>query len=144
MTLVIRDASAADVPAILALFNSHVRDTTAIWRDREVDLADRMAWFEDRRRQGFPGLVAEEAGGWLGFASYGPFRTGSGYDGTVENSVYVAPEAQGRGVATQLMDALLAHARAGGRKVMVAGIGLPNDASVRLHRKAGFVEAGIL
>jgi phosphinothricin acetyltransferase len=144
MNLAIRDATPNDLPSILALFNHHVRETTAIWRDREVDLADRTAWFEDRQRQGFPVLVADAAGEFLGFASYGPFRTGSGYDGTVENSVYVAPDAQGRGVASALMEALIAHARAAGRRVMVAGIGLPNDASVRLHLKCGFTDAGAL
>ncbi len=108
MTIVVRNASTADVPHILAQFNRHVRETTAIWRDREVDLKDRMAWCEDRWRQGFPVLVAEDDGAFLGFASYGPFRTGSGYDGTVENSVYVVPEAQGRGVASRLMEALIA------------------------------------
>jgi L-amino acid N-acyltransferase len=142
--MIIRDATREDLTQVLALFNLHVRETTAIWREREVDLADRTAWFDGRLAGGFPVLAAEEDGRFLGFASYGPFRVGSGYDGTVENSVYVAAHAQGRGVASRLMEGIVAHARAAGRSVMIAGIGLPNDASVALHARFGFVEAGVL
>jgi L-amino acid N-acyltransferase len=144
MTLAIRDARETDLPFLVREFNRHVRETTAIWRDREADLAERAAWLRDRRSHGFPVLVAEDGGARLGFASYGPFRTGSGYDGTVENSVYVAAEAAGRGVGSALMQALIAHAATGGRRVMVAAIGLPNDASVALHARFGFIEAGVL
>jgi L-amino acid N-acyltransferase len=144
MSVIIRAARLEDIPAILAIFNHHVRSTLAIWRDAEVDLADRTAWFEDRTRADFPVLIAEEGHQFLGFASYGPFRTGSGYDGTVEDSVYVAEAAQGRGVASALLTALIADARQSQRQVMVAAIGLPNEASVRLHGKLGFREAGAL
>ena len=144
MSLAIRDAAESDIPAILSVHNHHIAHTTAIWRNRPADLAERRAWFAERRAKGFPVLIAEEAGRFLGYASYGPFRTGEGYDGAVENSVYVEEEAQGRGVAMALMQALIAHAQAGGRHSMVAGIGLPNDASIALHRKLGFRERGTL
>ena len=144
MSPVIRDATEADLPAILALHNHHITHTTSIWRTVLADLAERRAWFADRKAKGFPVLVAEQEGGFLGYASYGPFRAGDGYDGTVENSVYVALDAQGRGIARMLMEALLSHAAADGRHTMVAGIALPNDASVALHRRLGFVEKGVL
>lgn len=139
-SLAIRDAEAGDLPAILALHNHHILATTSIWRTQAADLAERGAWLEERRAKGYPVLVAEEGGAFLGYASYGDFRTGEGYSGTVENSVYVLPEAQGRGVARALMEALFERARAGGKRVMMAGIGLPNDASVSLHRRLGFEE----
>jgi phosphinothricin acetyltransferase len=144
MSLVIRDATEADLPAILALHNHHIARTTAIWRTVQVDLAERRAWFAERRAKGFPVVVAERDDAFLGYASYGPFRTGDGYDGTVENSVYVMEEAQGKGVARSLMEALIVHAAADGRHTMMAGIGLPNEASVALHRKLGFHEAALL
>ncbi len=144
MSIVIRDAAEADLPAILAIHNHHIAHTTSIWRTREVDLAERRDWFAERRAKGFPVLVAERDGQFLGYASYGPFRAGDGYDGTVENSVYVAEEAQGQGVARAIMEVLLARAVADGRHTMMAGIGLPNGPSVALHRKLGFVEAGFL
>ncbi len=144
MSTAVRDAAEADLPEILAIHNHHIAATTSIWRTVQVDLAERHAWWTDRRGKGFPVLVAEQEGRFLGYASYGPFRTGDGYDGTVEHSVYVIAEAQGRGVARALMQELLGRAAADGRHTMMAGIGLPNVASVALHRSLGFVEAGLL
>ncbi len=104
MSITVRDAVEADLPAILAVHNHHIARTTSIWRTIEVDLAERAAWFKERRSKGFPVLVTHEDGRFLGYASYGPFRTGDGYDGTVEHSVYVVEEAQRRGVARMLME----------------------------------------
>ena len=140
----IRDATEADLPAILAIHNDAIQNSLAIWQYEAVDLANRRAWFEERRARGFPVLAVETDGTLAGYASYGPFRFGAGYDGTVENSVYIARERRGQGLAKPLMQALLDRARAEGRHVMVAGIGLPNDASVALHAKLGFTEAGCL
>ncbi len=66
------------------------------------------------------------------------------YDATVENSVYLSPGRRGQGLGRRLMEALIARAQAQGRHVMVAGIGLPNEASVALHRSLGFTDAGTL
>jgi phosphinothricin acetyltransferase len=142
--MVVRDATDADLPAILAIHNDAILNSLAIWQYEAVDLANRRAWFEERRAQGFPVLAVEADGALAGYASYGPFRFGAGYDGTVENSVYIARERRGRGLGLPLMQALLDRARAEGRHVMVAGIGLPNDASVALHTKLGFTQAGTL
>jgi phosphinothricin acetyltransferase len=144
MMAVVRDATPADLPAILALHNHHILYSLAIWRSEPADLNERQAWFEDRRRKDQPVLVAELGGLFAGFASYGDFRTGSGYAGTVENSVYVRPDFHGKGVARGLMAALIGRARQSGRHTMVAGIGLPNPVSVALHVSLGFVEAGRL
>jgi L-amino acid N-acyltransferase len=144
MNLAIRAAAEADIPAILALHNHHIANTRSIWRYQHADLADRTAWFRERQAKGYPVLIAEDSGQFLGFASYGDFRAGEGYGGTVENSVYVADGAQGRGIAHALMDRLMEIARTSGKRVMVAAIGLPNEASVALHTKLGFEERGIL
>ncbi len=144
MTLVVRDATPSDLPAILAIHNHHIANTVAIWRYEEVDLAERAAWFEDRRGKDFPVIVVEIDGAVAGYGSYGPFRAGAGYDRTVENSIYVRDDFQRRGAARALMNDLIARARAQGRHVMVAGIGLPNDASVALHAALGFVACGLI
>jgi L-amino acid N-acyltransferase len=144
MNLAIRAAAEADIPAILALHNHHIANTRSIWRYQSVDLADRTAWFRERQAKGYPVLIAEDSGQFLGFASYGDFRAGEGYGGTVENSVYVADGAQGRGIAHALMERLMEIARTSGKRVMVAAIGLPNEASVALHAKLGFEERGTL
>jgi L-amino acid N-acyltransferase len=144
MTCSIREATQADLPAILDLHNHHITNTRAIWRYQPADLADRTAWFQYRQSKGYPVLVAEDRGDFLGFASYGDFRAGEGYGGTVENSVYVIEQASGQGIATLLMQRLLAHARARGKRTMVAAIGLPNEASVALHARLGFEDRGTL
>lgn len=141
---VIRDAGADDLPAILEIHNDAILNSLAIWQTQAVDLDNRRAWFEERRARGFSVLAVEENGTLAGYASYGPFRFGSGYDGTVENSVYIARERRGRGLARPLLEALIERARADGRHVMVAGIGLPNEASVALHLGLGFTEVGTL
>ena len=144
MTIAVRPAAEADLPAILALHNHHIVHTLSIWRYAPVDLTERRAWFEERQSKGCPVLVADEGGEAVGYASYGPFRTGEGYGRTVENSIYVRGDRQGRGIARTLMLALIDAAKAQDRHVMVAGIGLPNEASVRLHESLGFSEAGRL
>lgn len=80
----------------------------------------------------------------LGFASYGDFRPFAGFAATVEHSVYVDPAAQGQGLGRALLAALIDRARAAGLHVMVAGIEAGNTASIALHAKAGFEEAGLL
>ena len=139
MTL-IRPATEADIPAILAIYNDAVLNTAAIWNDDVVDLDNRLAWFAARQAQGYPVLVAAEGDEVLGYASYGDFRAFQGYRFTVENSIYVASAARGRGAGTALLAALVAHAAQNGKHVMVAGIEAGNDVSIRLHERHGFVE----
>ncbi len=140
--MLIRDALEADLPAILQLHNHHILNTLAIWQDTAVDLSNRQAWHAQRHAMGYPVLVADVAGEVAGYASYGPFRSGSGYERTVENSIYVNEKHHRRGVARALLAALLARAREADLHVMVAAIGLPNAASVALHAQAGFAEVG--
>jgi phosphinothricin acetyltransferase len=141
---IIRAATAADLPAILAIHNDAILNTLAIWQYEAVPLANREAWFADRNAKGQPILVAEIGGEVAGYASYGDFRHGAGYANTVEDSIYVRADLRGRGIARALMAPLIDHARAAGRHVMVGAIGLPNAPSVALHAAFGFVEIGTL
>ena len=136
----IRDAIPADAAGIAAIYNDAVRNTTAILMDGEVDAANRVAWMQARVALGYPVLVAAEGDQVLGYASFGDWRAFDGYRATVENSVYVAPEARGRGIARSLLEALVPRARDLGKHVIIAGITAENDASIRLHAKLGFVE----
>lgn len=140
----IRDAAENDLPQILAIHNHHIATSFAIWRNERETLADRAAWLHDRRNGGYPVIVAAEGDEILGYGSFGSFRTGAGYNRTVENSIYVRDDRQRRGVARALMADLIGIAQSQGRHVMVAGIGLPNDASVALHASLGFVECGVI
>ena len=142
--MLVRDATAADLAAILPIHNQAVRETTAIWRTVESDMADRETWLTGRAAAGFPVLVAEINGAVAGYGSYGDFRTGQGYHLTVEHSVYVAQGAQGRGVGRALLAALIERAQGQGRHAMIAGIEAGNAASIGLHISLGFVEVGRL
>ena len=142
MTVIIRPATEADLPAILAIYNDAVATTTAIWNDTPADLANRKAWFDARAAQGYPILVAGEDEAIVGYGSFGDFRPFEGYRFTVEHSFYVAAGARRRGIASALLTALIERARDMGKHVMVAGIAADNDASLRLHERYGFTETG--
>jgi phosphinothricin acetyltransferase len=138
----IRPATEADLPAILAIYNDAVTKTTAIWNEAPSDLRSRQVWFAERRQAGFPVLVADDDGKVLGYGSFGEFRPFDGYRLTVEHSVYVLDEAQGRGIGKMLLKALIAEARTLGKRVMVGAIDASNYASLALHDTMGFEERG--
>ncbi|MDH4583838.1 N-acetyltransferase [Pseudomonas sp. BN415] len=143
MSYVIRDAVEADLPGILAIYNDAVENTTAIWNETLVDLANRRAWLAERAAAGFPVLVAvNQAGDVLGYASYGTWRTIEGFRHTVEHSVYVRSDQRGQGLGPALMQALIERARKAGLHVMVAAIESENAASIRLHERLGFATTG--
>jgi phosphinothricin acetyltransferase len=140
----VRDATEADLPAILAIINEATLNTTAVWGIAPTTLEARHAWWKDRVDAGFPVLVASNGAAVLGFASYGSFRPWEGYKHTVEHSVYVDAAARGKGVGRVLLSALIDHATAAGKHVMVAGIDASNTVSIRLHETLGFTGAGTL
>lgn len=140
---IIRDATEADLPAILAIYNHAVAETTAIWNEILIDLENRRAWLEARRARGFPVLVAIHDGKVAGYASYGDWRAFDGYRHTVEHSVYVEKSQHGRGIGKALMAALIERARAAGVHVMIAAIEAGNQGSIALHEKLGFTLVGI-
>ncbi len=143
--VIVRNAREADLPEILAIHNTAVAETTAIWDEEPVDLGDRQRWLRERESAGQPVLVAEIDGAVAGYATYSQWRPKRGFRYTVENSVYVAARFQGRGVATALLTDLLAWARGPGRvHAMIAAIESTNITSIRLHEKFGFRTVGEL
>ncbi|MGY4531741.1 L-amino acid N-acyltransferase YncA [Pseudomonas sp. TE3786] len=141
--MTIRDAIPADLPAIRDIFNDAVLNTTAIWMDATVDLANRAAWFAARAQQGYPILVAiDEADEVVGYASFGDWRPFDGFCNTVEHSVYVRSDQRGKGLGPLLMHALIERAKACGKHVLVAAIESGNTASIRLHERLGFITTG--
>jgi len=134
----IRDATEADLPAILEIYNDAVANTTAIWNETLVDLANRRDWFAARQARGFPILVADEDGVVKGYASYGDWRAFEGFRHTVEHSVYVHREARGEGIGRLLMRELITRAASNGIHVMIACVEAGNAASIRLHERLGF------
>ena len=142
--VILRDAGPDDLGAIGEILNHEIRSGTASWTETPKTAEDMERWFAVRRARGFPVVVAEAGGEVLGYASYGPFRTGEGYRGTVEHSVYVARKARGRGIARLLMERVIAEAKAAGLSRMVGGVSADQPASLELHRRLGFEEQGRL
>ncbi len=144
--LSIRKARPADIDRITEIYADAVANGTASYELEPPDRAEMAARFAALTRDGFPYLVAEAGGIVAGYAYAGAFRTRPAYRFIVEDSVYVAPEARGRGVGEALLQALIAAVRALGFRQIVAviGDGGPASASVRLHEKLGFSHSGRL
>lgn len=138
----IRYAVKEDCAAIAAIYNHAVINTAAIWNDQTVDADNRIAWFEARALLGYPVIVSEENGVVTGYASFGDWRAFDGFRHTVEHSVYVHPEHQGKGLGLALMERLIEEAKRIGKHVMVAGIEAQNQGSIHLHQKLGFTITG--
>ena len=140
----IRDATEQDLAQIRDIYNDAVLNTTAIWNEQPVDLANRQAWFNARQAQAYPILVAIENDEVTGYASFGDWRPFEGFRHTVEHSVYVRADSRGAGVGKALMGELIVRARDLGKHVMVAGIEAGNAGSIALHKQLGFEEVGLM
>jgi L-amino acid N-acyltransferase YncA len=140
----IRDAREADLPAMREIYNEVLAGSTAIFSEVQRTPEVHAQWFEERRAQGWPVLVACSDDDVIGYATYGPFRSWPGYRYTVENSIYLDARVRGRGLGVPLLGALLDRARAQGLHAMIAGIDGENHASMRLHEKLGFTKVGHL
>jgi L-amino acid N-acyltransferase len=142
--LQMRDATEEDLAGLLGIYNEVIATSTAIYSSDPVTLQDRRQWWRARTAQGYPVLVARDAHGVAGFATFGDFRTWPGYRFTVEHSVHVRADGRDRGTGTLLLQALLARAAALGKHVMIAGVDAANAAAIRFHERLGFEQSGHL
>jgi phosphinothricin acetyltransferase len=129
-----------DAAAISEIYRPHVEQTLASFEIEAPDAA------EMRRRMGasrlHPWLVAvDDAGSVAGYAYATPHRARAGYRWSIDTSVYVGEP--GRGVGTALMRSLLDRCASRGFVQAYAGVALPNDGSIALHRGLGFVPVGV-
>jgi L-amino acid N-acyltransferase YncA len=139
----VRDARADDADAVCALYAHEVLNGYANYEYTPPDAADMRQRMAAIRAAGLPWLVAELDGRFAGYAYASSFRSRAGYRWTVENTVYVHPDAQRRGVGGALLEALIARCTALGYRQMIAVIGdAENLGSIALHRAFGFVEVG--
>ncbi|MCQ4162883.1 GNAT family N-acetyltransferase [Roseomonas sp. GC11] len=143
--LTLRSATPADLPAITAIYAHHVAWGRASFETAPPPLEDMQRRFAALAEAGMPYLVAEEAGQVLGYAYAGAYRPRAAYQNTVENSIYVAPGAAGRGLGRRLLAALITACEERGFRQMIAVVGdSGNTASIRLHEAAGFTRVGTL
>jgi len=138
----IDNAAANDFEQVLAIYNEVIRNTTAVYQEEEYDAACGRVWFDAKLSSGSPFMVARDAGGIAGFASFGPFRAWPCYRNSVEHSVHVRADRRGQGVGRALVLELKSRAAALGRHVMIAAIDTDNAASIHLHESLGFSRVG--
>ena len=143
MSFSIRAADPDDIPTITAIYDEAVRHGTASFEIEPPDNAQMRRRYAALRAGGYPYLVAELAGTIAGYAYAGPYRERPAYRWSIEDSVYVAEQSQGRGLGRALLEALIAEAPQGGFRQLIAVIGdSANAASIELHRAAGFRMVG--
>ena len=142
----VREADIADLDAITAIYAHYVRHSVASFEEVPPGRADLAERYRAILADGLPYLVAElEPRGVRGYAYAGAYHRRPGYRYALENSVYVAPEAQGQGLGRALMTALIERCTALGYRQMIAVIGVGETrASIRLHESLGFRPAGTL
>src|SRR4051794_8730829 len=144
-SLLVRPSQDSDLAQIAAIYAHAVRHGTASFEldpPPEAEMARRRSALIEG---GYPYLVAEAEGAILGYAYAGPYRPRAAYRSTVEDSIYIAPAAQGRGVGRALLAALIRECEARDFRLMVAVIGDEASAgSIALHRSAGFEHVGTL
>ncbi|MEZ5887675.1 MAG: N-acetyltransferase family protein [Paracoccaceae bacterium] len=142
--MIIRPAEDRDLPAIVALWNPVIRDTTIIFHTEERDEAKAAEIIATRRAGGHEFFVALEEGRLLGFATYAQFRAGNGYAHALEHSIILDPAAWGRGAGRALMRSLEDHARAAGGHTLFAGVAGENAAGIAFHEKVGFKTVAVI
>jgi L-amino acid N-acyltransferase YncA len=141
----VRDAQAHDAPEIAAIYAHYVRTSVATFATAPPSPQDWLDRLAQQRAQGLPLLVGDEEGAVVGYAQLTPWRPRPAYRFTVEDSIYLHPDHTRRGHGSALLAALLSRGDAAGLRQVIAVIAEADDgASVALHRRAGFTDAGRL
>ena len=140
----IRDVTAADLPAIAALYGREVLTGTATFELDPPSLAEMTSRFEAVRAKDLPWFVAEIDGAFAGYAYASPFRPRPAYRYGVEGSIYVEETARGLGVGRALLSALIDRAQDLGLRHIIGAISdsATSEASIALHERLGFVQVG--
>jgi L-amino acid N-acyltransferase YncA len=142
--MIIRDCLAEDMVHVTAIYHHAVTHFAATYELEPPSLAEMSKRRDTILRRGFPYLVAEDEGGILGFAYGNMFRERMAYRFMVEDSIYLSPNAQRKGVGSALLGELIAQCSARGFRQMVAIIGDSENSlgSIGVHKRLGFQETG--
>jgi phosphinothricin acetyltransferase len=141
----IRPSRDEDIDAITRIYSHHVLHGTGTFETTPPSVADMTTRRADVLAKGLPWLVVEDGGELLGFAYGNWFKPRPAYRFSVEDSIYMAPEAAGKGLGRALLAELLAALeRAGVRKVMAVIGDSANAGSIGVHRALGFEPAGVI
>ncbi|MEX0785969.1 MAG: N-acetyltransferase family protein [Dehalococcoidia bacterium] len=141
----VRRGGADDLARLTEIYNHYIVHTPITFDVEPVTVEQRRPWLEQFADSGRRRLfVAEEGGAVLGYADTHQFRQKAAYDTSVESTVYLAPEATGRGIGSLLYTTLFDAIADTGVRMALAGVTLPNDASVALHERFGFTLVGVM
>lgn len=142
---VIRDTGDADIPAIQTIYTHAVLHGLATFEEVSPSVEEMTLRLAGIRKLNLPFLSAEQDGVVVGYSYARPYRPRAAYRHTVEDSVYVAEDMQGRGIGRLLLTALIERCEENDCRQMIAVIGDINNAgSIALHRRLGFRDAGTL
>ena len=139
----IRAPRPEDAAAVCRIYNFFVTETTVTFATDpvpEAAMRESILAVSDK----FPWLIWEDKGEVLGYAAAGEWKSRCAYRYSVETTVYLAPDAAGRGIGTALYGELLGQVEMAGHHSALGGIALPNPASIALHEKLGFTKVGHL
>lgn len=142
LTWSIRAGQDSDLPVLTAIYNAAVSGTSHTGHLTPLSIDERRSWWLAHQDPRYPVLVADTGTQILGYASLSQWQDTPVYAHTAESSLYLAPDAQGRGLGTALMQALLEEARRLGHHVVLARIWSQNAPSVAMCRKCGYQVIG--
>ena len=140
----IRPATRDDLPRLTEIYNYYVINTPITFDLEPVTVEQRVRWFEEHagaKRHRL--LVAEDDGLVVGWAGTGPFRDRAAYDTSVEMTIYCAHGAKRHGIGAMMYRVLFDALKNEDINRLLAGITIPNEASIKLHRKFGFTDVGV-
>ncbi len=137
MVSAVRDVRDSDAAAIADIYNHYINHTVVTFEEQEVDAGEITRRIDETRGLPLPWLVLEQQGQVLGYAYASKWKGRCAYRYSVEITVYLAPDAAGRGLGSALYEALLRRLKEAGMHSVLGGIALPNEASVALHEKFG-------
>ena len=138
----IRAATAADAAQVCSIYNHYISHTVVTFEEEPLAV-ETMALRMERILASHPWLLWQAGGEILGYCCADTWKVRSAYRHSVESTVYLRPDAVGRGIVSQLYEALVRALRAQRVHAVIGGVALPNPASVALHEKLGFRQIGI-
>lgn len=141
--LTLRPAGAADLAAINDIYNHYVLHSTCTYQETPETIEDRRQWFR-QHGDAQPVIVAERGGSVAGWGSLSAFHARSAFRHTLENSIYIHPQHQRRGIGTLLLQELIRRARTLGVHAIIAAIEAEQPASLALHARFQFEPVGHL
>ena len=142
--MLIRPAEGADLERITEIYNHYVLNTPVTFDVEPYTVERRKTWFAQFKPTGRHRLIVAVVDGIVaGYAGTVRFRLKTGYDTTVETTIYCAPEAVGKGIGKRLYAALFEQLEGEDIHRFVAGYALPNAATEALHRRFGFKVVGV-